>query len=147
MAFHNLIIWKMITLPIPITSPISVSLERLGECTFWSWEWKGWDPTFVLLKSTEHNVVPWNPNMKRFAALLVFAVVLAGVLEARRSSSRMGRLHGAARYPGRFMDAEQKNCVYDNDKCDPVTDMCCTLTASCILMEAEGSRAKGFRCG
>ena len=31
----------MIVLPILSTSPIHFSLGRLGECTFWTWEWKG----------------------------------------------------------------------------------------------------------
>ena len=42
LAFHSLLRWKMIILPIPITSPIHFSLGRLGECSFWTWEWKGW---------------------------------------------------------------------------------------------------------
>ena len=28
--------------PILTTSPIHFSLGRLGECTFWTWEWRGW---------------------------------------------------------------------------------------------------------
>ena len=41
LAFHSLLRWKMIMLPILITSPIHFSLGRLGECSFWTWEWKG----------------------------------------------------------------------------------------------------------
>ena len=40
LAFHSLLRWKMIILPILITSLIHFSLGRLGECTFWTWEWK-----------------------------------------------------------------------------------------------------------
>ena len=41
-AFHSLLIWEMIILPILTTSYIRYSLGRLGECTFWTWEWKGY---------------------------------------------------------------------------------------------------------
>ena len=41
LAFHSLLRRKMITLPILTTSPIHFSLGRLGECTFWTWKWKG----------------------------------------------------------------------------------------------------------
>ena len=33
--------WKMIILPILTVSLTNFSLKRLGECTFWAWEWKG----------------------------------------------------------------------------------------------------------
>ena len=52
-AFHSLLRWKMIILPILTTSLMHFLLGRLGECTFWTWEWKGyWMP-----KET-------NPNKK-----------------------------------------------------------------------------------
>ena len=41
LAFHSFLRWKMIVLPILTTSCIHLSLRRLGECTFWTWEWKG----------------------------------------------------------------------------------------------------------
>ena len=41
LAFHSLLRWEMIILPILTTSLIHLSLKRLGECTFWTWEWKG----------------------------------------------------------------------------------------------------------
>ena len=37
LAFHSSLRWKMIALPILTTSPLYVSLKRLGECTFWTW--------------------------------------------------------------------------------------------------------------
>ena len=37
LAFHSLIRWMMIILPILTTSLV---IKRLGECTFWTWEWK-----------------------------------------------------------------------------------------------------------
>ena len=40
LAFHSLLRWKMIVVPILTTSCIHFSLRRLGECTFWTWEWK-----------------------------------------------------------------------------------------------------------
>ena len=41
LAFHSLLRWKMIILPILTTSLIHLSSKRLGERTFWTWEWKG----------------------------------------------------------------------------------------------------------
>ena len=41
LGFHSWLRWKMITLPLLTTSPIYFSSGRLGECTFWTWEWKG----------------------------------------------------------------------------------------------------------
>ena len=41
LAFHSLLRWKMITLPILTNITYTFLLERLGECTFWAWEWKG----------------------------------------------------------------------------------------------------------
>ena len=41
LAFHSLLSWQMIILPILTTSLIRFSLEGLGECTFWIWVWKG----------------------------------------------------------------------------------------------------------
>ena len=49
LAFHSLLRWKMIILPILTTSFIHFSLGRLGECTFWTWDWKG---CRTLLKTT-----------------------------------------------------------------------------------------------
>ena len=40
LAFHSLLSWQMIIVPILITSHIHFSLEGLGECTFWTLEWK-----------------------------------------------------------------------------------------------------------
>ena len=37
LAFYNLLRWKMIILPILITSLIHFSLGRLGEWTFWAY--------------------------------------------------------------------------------------------------------------
>ena len=42
LAFYNLLRLKMIILPIHTTSLIHFSLERLGKCSFLTWEWKGW---------------------------------------------------------------------------------------------------------
>ena len=43
LAFHSLLRWKMIILPILTTSLIHFSLGRLGEieCSFRTWEWMG----------------------------------------------------------------------------------------------------------
>ena len=41
LAFHSLLRWKMIILPILTPSLIHFSLGRLGECNFWTREWKG----------------------------------------------------------------------------------------------------------
>ena len=41
LAFHHLLRWKIIILPILITPLMHFSLGRLGECTFSTWEWKG----------------------------------------------------------------------------------------------------------
>ena len=41
LAFYCSLRWNMIRLPILIISLIHYSLGRLGECTFWTWEWKG----------------------------------------------------------------------------------------------------------
>ena len=49
LAFHSLLRWEMIILPILTTSFIHFSLGRLGECTFWTWDWKG---CRTLLKTT-----------------------------------------------------------------------------------------------
>ena len=45
LAFHSLLRLKMIITPILTTSLIHFSLERLGECAFWTWEWKGYTRT------------------------------------------------------------------------------------------------------
>ena len=37
LAFHSLLRWMMIILPFLTTSLV---IKRLGECTFWTWEWK-----------------------------------------------------------------------------------------------------------
>ena len=36
-AFHRLLRWKMILLPILTTSHYTFHSKRLGECTFWAW--------------------------------------------------------------------------------------------------------------
>ena len=41
-AVHSALRWKMIMLLIVTTSLTHCSLGRLGECIFWTWEWKGW---------------------------------------------------------------------------------------------------------
>ena len=41
LVFHSLLRWKIIVLPILTTPLIRFCLKRLGECTFWTWEWKG----------------------------------------------------------------------------------------------------------
>ena len=42
-AFHRLLRWKMIILPILTTSPTYTFLfKRLGEYTLWTWEWKSY---------------------------------------------------------------------------------------------------------
>ena len=41
LAFHSLLRWKMIILPILPISLIHFLDKRLGECTFWSQDWKG----------------------------------------------------------------------------------------------------------
>ena len=37
---HSILRWKMIIPPILTTSLIHLSSGRLGECTFWTWEWE-----------------------------------------------------------------------------------------------------------
>ena len=39
LAFHSLLRWKMIILPILPTSLTHFLFKRLGECTFWAHEW------------------------------------------------------------------------------------------------------------
>ena len=46
--FIALLRWKMIITPILTTSLIRVSLGRLGECTFWTWEWKGSPKLYII---------------------------------------------------------------------------------------------------
>ena len=41
LVFHSLLRWKMIILSILTTSLKHFSLKRLGECIYWTWEWKG----------------------------------------------------------------------------------------------------------
>ena len=41
LAFHSLFRWKTIITPLLTSSLIRFSLGRLGERTFWTWEWKG----------------------------------------------------------------------------------------------------------
>ena len=45
LAFHSLLRWKMIMLPILAISLIPFSLKGWDSVTFWSWEWKGWNLT------------------------------------------------------------------------------------------------------
>ena len=42
LAFNSLLRWKVILLPILPTSLIHFLSNRLGECTFWSQDWKGY---------------------------------------------------------------------------------------------------------
>ena len=41
LAFHSLLRWKKVMLPILTTRDIHFLLKRSWECTFWTWEWKG----------------------------------------------------------------------------------------------------------
>ena len=41
LAFHLLLRWRMIILPIRSLPHQYICLKRLVECTFWTWEWKG----------------------------------------------------------------------------------------------------------
>ena len=45
LAFHSLLRWNTIILPILTTDHLYISLKRLGECTFWG----GW--TFMCVKT------------------------------------------------------------------------------------------------
>ena len=45
---RGLLRWEMIILPILTTSLIHFSLGTFGECTFWTWEWKGWNSHLIL---------------------------------------------------------------------------------------------------
>ena len=40
LAFHSFLKWKMTILPILTTALTHWVFKRLGECTFWIWEWK-----------------------------------------------------------------------------------------------------------
>ena len=40
LAFHSLLRWKMVTLPIFLCINYTFLLKRSVECTFWTWEWK-----------------------------------------------------------------------------------------------------------
>ena len=42
LAFHSLLRWKMILIQILTTLLMLFPFRRLGECTFWAQEWKGW---------------------------------------------------------------------------------------------------------
>ena len=71
-AFHSLLWWKIIILPIVIIITIiitSLSLprhtflfKRLGECTFWTWEWKGQRTWKLVLLGDLYGVAarPWS---------------------------------------------------------------------------------------
>ena len=48
LAFHSLLRWKIIILPILTTSLIHFSLKGLGGCMFWTWEWKGQSTTITI---------------------------------------------------------------------------------------------------
>ena len=39
LGFHSLLRWKMSMLSILTTSLMHFLFKRLGECTFWTWEW------------------------------------------------------------------------------------------------------------
>ena len=41
LAFHLLLRWKMIILPILSLPHLIFQFKMLGECTFWTWEWEG----------------------------------------------------------------------------------------------------------
>ena len=41
LAFQSLLRWKMIVLPNSPCITYTFLHKRLGECTFWAWEWKG----------------------------------------------------------------------------------------------------------
>ena len=49
--FIALLSWKNIILPNSTTSLIHFSLGRLGECTFWTWEWRGYAIDIDVLPS------------------------------------------------------------------------------------------------
>ena len=57
LAFHSLLRWKMNYTPEPIltTSLIHFSLGRLGECTFWTWQWKCLTSTVSQFSHCEYD--------------------------------------------------------------------------------------------
>ena len=50
LAFHSLLRWKMIIIQILATPLMHFLFKRLGECTFWAQEWKGY---YGVMKTAE----------------------------------------------------------------------------------------------
>ena len=65
-VFHSLLRWKMIIKPILNTSLIHLSLGRLGECSFWTWEWKGQTSLGKTVLSADGNVLACHLDMNRY---------------------------------------------------------------------------------
>ena len=66
LAFHSLLRWKVIVLPMLTTSCIHFSLGRLGECTFWTWEWKG--SKFLLILCIEAQLYAKSRTQSRYVS-------------------------------------------------------------------------------
>ena len=72
LAVHSLLSWQMIILPILTTSLICFSFEGLGECTFRTWEWKGYLQTVWPVYKMSQGLtqvkqyswpLPWSYNV------------------------------------------------------------------------------------
>ena len=75
-AFHSLLGWTMILLPILTTSLIHLPSKRLGECTFWTWEWKGpTPPTFGSEQDGSRGQSYWSVQERVWLTLTVRELV------------------------------------------------------------------------
>ena len=68
LAFHSLLRCKMIVLPTLTTLSYTVLFTRLGECSFWAWEWKGKCKNLLLLPDMEIETI--RPPGLRFIPVL-----------------------------------------------------------------------------
>ena len=60
-AFHRLLRWKMIILPILTTSLIHFSLKSWENLLFWTWEWKGYTaPTRNIYLNDHRHLSLYN---------------------------------------------------------------------------------------
>ena len=59
-APHSLLRWKMFLLPNSHYLTYTFIFKRLGECTFWTWEWKGSPGTTRLQIQWNHKNRPNN---------------------------------------------------------------------------------------
>ena len=67
LTIHSLLRWEMIILPNSHYTTYAFHFKKLGECTFWTWEWKAW------LKAsgwTRQADFPYQQEAKAFAPLL-----------------------------------------------------------------------------